>query len=98
MAQPSNWHSIHTKSQNFLPISQYGGLEDQNRPEATFHQKLATDSDSPESTLTHIKSLYNSHHELDQLTRHMEGGGKEEGGGRANVNGKIARKLTEIGW
>ena len=52
----------------FLPIVLYNGLEDQNRWEATCNQKLATDSASYELTPTHNESLFNSHHELGQLT------------------------------
>ena len=47
----------HTKSQYFPHVGLYSGLKDQNRPEATSHQKLATDSASPELTPTHTESL-----------------------------------------
>ena len=43
--------------QYFPPIGQYSGLKDQNRLEATSHQKLATDGASPELTPTHTESL-----------------------------------------
>ena len=57
MAQPLNRRPIHTKSQYLPPISQYIGLEDQNRLEAIYHQKLATDGASPNLTPTHTKNL-----------------------------------------
>ena len=41
----------------YIYIGQYSGLGDQNRPEATFYQKLATDGASPELTPTHTESL-----------------------------------------
>ena len=68
MAQLSNWRQIHTKSQYFSPVGQYSGLKDQNRSEATFHKKLATDGASLELIPTHTESLKHSHHELGQLT------------------------------
>ena len=52
-----NRRPIHTKGQYFPPIGQYSSLEDQNRLEATSHQKLATDGASPELTPVHTESL-----------------------------------------
>ena len=69
MAQPSNWRPIYTKSQYLPPIGQYSDFEDQNRLEATSHQKLAADGASPKLIPTHTESLYFFHHDLDQLTR-----------------------------
>ena len=57
MAQPSNGRPIHAKSQTLPPIGQFSGLEDQNRLEATSHQKMATDGASPELTSTHTERL-----------------------------------------
>ena len=92
---------IHSKSQHFPLVGQYSGLEDQNRIEATSRQKLVADSASPELTSSHSESLYNSHHELGQLTwarptHHLSKWHKKGWG--ASVNREIARKPTEIDW
>ena len=100
MAQPSNRHTIHIKRQ-FLPIiGQSSGLEDQNRLEATSHQKLATDGASPEFTHSHWMPIIlppragPSHTSWpNSPPEHAAQGG----GGGASINKEIARKPTEIG-
>ena len=77
----STLESVHTKHQ-FLPlIGRSSGLQDQNRQEATSHQKLATDGASPELTPTHTECLKYSHHELAQLTTQARSTGGGGGGG-----------------
>ena len=82
----STLESVHTKHQ-FLPlIGRSSGLQDQNRQEATSHQKLATDGASPELTPTHTECLKYSHHELAQLTTQARSTGG--GGGLAVIRNR----------